>query len=339
MQARASERVSRQVAELPQKVSHSGGLHVTFSLHPLEDFDGSSMVVEAVDSVDGLYKQFGGRCVKIRGVLTPEECDYLVVQMGHVTVPVKYPIDYRRNDRCIFESQHLAEILWRRVGPVVRDWAVSVDVDNAKQHFLSEYECFVEAAKDMEEAGDCPEELRLGYGAEGIWRPESLNECLRFCRYDPGGFSRAHCDASFQRSEDEQSLFTCMFYLDGEMLGGATRFIRLDHTIDYGSHLKPAADDQVLASITPEPGLCLLFFQQGLLHEGTDLLQGVKHILRTEVMCRRESATKPQRTPQQIEAMELLQQAKEAENKREFKLSASLYQQAFRLDSRLERLC
>jgi len=329
-----------QDAEVPHEKSHSGGLPVTFSLCPLAHFDASSMVVEAVDSVDALYKRFGGRCVKVRGALTPEECDYLIVQMGRETAPVRYPTDYRRNDRCVFESQDLANILWSRVGLVVRDWAVRVGVDTARQRLVSEEDCPSGAAEDAEEAAaDCPEELRLGYGAEGVWRPEGLNECLRFCRYDPGGFFRAHCDASFQRSEDERSLFTCMFYLDGAMVGGATRFVRLDHTIEYESHLKPAADDQVLASITPEPGLCLLFFQQGLLHEGADLLRGVKHILRTEVMYRRDPATKPQRTPQQMEAMELLEQAREAEDKRDFKLSASLYQRAFRLDSRLERLC
>merc|ERR1712129_546900 len=61
---------------------------------------------------------------------------------------------------------------------------------------------------------------------------------------------------------------------------------------------KLAADDQVLASLQPEAALCLLFFQPGLLHEGEDVKEGSKHILRTDVMFRRDPGTGPTRTPQ-----------------------------------------
>uniref|UniRef100_A0A7S1WTW0 Fe2OG dioxygenase domain-containing protein n=1 Tax=Alexandrium catenella TaxID=2925 RepID=A0A7S1WTW0_ALECA len=268
----------------------------------------------------------------LRNVLTPEECSYLIRQMSDEMEPVKYRHDYRRNDRAIFESRELAELLWRRVEPSARSLIVHSDMEGTRQKLLPDG-----APHDgLAAQGDCPEELRLGYGQEGVWHPVGLNECLRFCRYAPGGFFRAHCDASFQRSEDEQSLFTCMFYLDGSMEGGATRFLHLDAAV---RHLEAAPEDQVLASVEPRAGQCLLFFQQGLLHEGAELLAGEKHILRTEVMFRRDPATKPQLLPHQAEALRLLRQAQAAEEAGRCEEAVGLYRRAFKLDPRTERMC
>lgn len=306
-------------------VSHDGGKPVTFGLGPLREFDPGTVEVEPLEPVDSRFGRFGGRCLVLRHVLSPEECGYLIQEMSGDMVEVSYGrTDYRRNDRCIVESTELAEVLWRRVRPAVERLVVCVDPsDAARQRLLAE-----------EEGGDCPAELRVGYGSEGVWRPAGLNECLRFCRYNPGGFFRAHCDGVFRRSEDEMSLFTCMFYLDGAMEGGATRFLHLDGE----QRLGPAPDDEVLASVAPEPGLCLLFFQPGLLHEGEDLRAGVKHILRTDVMYCRDPATKPLLSPQQAEALDLVQQAEVAERAKECDKAMRLYRRAFKLDPRLERM-
>jgi hypothetical protein len=243
--------------------------------------------------------------------------------------PVGYRVDYRRNDRCVFESPEFAALLWRRIQPVLSGFELCVEEDGGKQHLVSEV------------VGDCPSSLQVGYGKEGVWRPEGLNECLRFCRYNPGGFFRAHCDAMFCRSEDEQSLLTCMFYLDGNLDGGATRFLHIDTHLTQENYLKPAPQEQVVASIDPEPGLCILFFQPGLLHEGEELRSGVKHILRTDVMCRRDPLTKPQRTEKQIEALALALQAQALEastDRTDLTRACELYRRAFKLDPKLERM-
>lgn len=305
--------------------SHEGGLPLSFSVDRFQDFDPASVAVESVESVESLYGRYGGRCLLLRGILTPDECAYLIKAMSVDMESVQYRIDYRRNDRCIFDSPEMAELLWQRVRPFTKGFDLCVDLDSAKQRLASE------------EPAECPEELYVGYGKEGVWRPEGLNECIRFCRYTPGGFFRAHCDGPFCRAEDEQSLFTCMFYLDGGFDGGSTRFLK-NGCLTAENHLKPAADEQVLATVVPEPGLCILFFQPGLLHEGEDLRSGVKHILRTDVMCRRDVSTKPQRTPEQTEALALAMQAQAAEAAKDFNLACQLYSRAFKMDPRLERV-
>ncbi|CAJ1360487.1 unnamed protein product [Effrenium voratum] len=309
-------------------LSHEGGRPLPFSLELFRNFDQSSVVVEPVEPLDSQFGRYGGRCFLLHNVLTAEECALLSQEMSGQMSPVKVRNDYRRNDRAIFDSPELAEVMWERVRPVASGLELLVDKQPGKQRLLS-----AEAGED-----DCPDELRLGYGKEGIWRPVGLNESLRFCRYTAGGFFRPHCDGCFRRNQDEQSLFTCMFYLDGDLEGGETRFLRIDARLTDQNYLKPAAEDQVVASIPPERGLCILFFQPGLLHEGLDLQSGTKHILRTDVMFRRDPDSKPPQTAAQREALELVERAQEAEANHQCDLAAGLYRRAFKLDPQLERL-
>jgi hypothetical protein len=308
--------------------SHDNSRSIDFDVSCFESFDPSAIQVEIVEPVDGKYKTFGGRCMLLRNILTASECAYLIEEMDKDMEQVSYRQNYRVNDRCVFESSKFAGILWKRVRPFASELSIVVDRDGAKQHLVSE------------EPGDCPHDLRVGYGKEGTWHPAGLNECLRFCKYNPGGFFRKHTDACFVRSEEEQSLFTCMFYLNGDFNGGATRFLRLDgeSNTDFESQFKLADGNDVLASVAPETGLCMLFFQPGLLHEGEDLRSGLKYILRTDMMFRRDPATKTQHTPQEEEAMALLHQAQAAEERGECNLACSLYRRAFKMDPNLEQM-
>jgi hypothetical protein len=301
---------------------------VDFDLTCFESFDASSMRVEAVEPLYGRYRKFGGRCIAIHNALTQEECDYLIKEMNRDMEPVRYRRDYRRNDRCVFESTKLADLLWKRLQPIASELVLVSDEDPSKQRLASE------------EFGECPDELRMGYTKEGVWQPSGLNECLRFCKYNPGDFFRKHCDACFVRSEDEQSWFTTMFYLNGDFEGGATRFLHIDgpSSTCHDTQLNAAKDDEVLASVAPEPGLCLLFFQPGLLHEGEDLHKGMKYILRTDMMFQRDVSTKRVLDAKQVEALALAKQAQEAEERGQVDLACSLYRRAFKLDPELESM-
>jgi hypothetical protein len=315
------------VSKASADISQECGRSIEFSLDRFRHFDASAMQVDPVEPVDSHFGRYGGRCLLLRNVITKEECEYLIQHMSEDMETVRYRQDYRSNDRCIFESPELASILWSRVEPVARELSICVGADGASQHLLKQ------------EAGSCPEELQVGYGSVGVWHPTGLNECLRFCRYNAGGFFRAHCDASFRRSRDEKSLFTCMFYLNGDLDGGATRFLRVDTPLNPDNQYKVAEEHQVLASIPPEAGSCLLFLQPGLLHEGEDLRSGTKYILRSDVMFRRDpKSVAAQLSPQQLEAMRVLEQAQIAEERREFTQSIALYKRAFSLDPRLERM-
>lgn len=315
------------------KTSHDGEpLPTTFDFKRFEEFDASAITSEPVAAIDGPYARFGGRCLLLRNVITADECSYLISQMSENLEPVRYRHDYRCNDRRVFSSIELADILWRRVAPFAQGFSISVGENVADQKLLG----FESTNHDDSDA--CPEELRLDYGSEGLWTSFGLNECLRFCRYSSGGFFRAHCDGCFKRSEDERSLFTCMFYLDDNFEGGATRFLKINGALTDENYLKLASDESVLATIRPEPGLCILFFQPGLLHEGEDLVSGFKHILRTDVLFKRDPTTKIQRTPQQIEAWKLIEEAQAAEARGDCDEAWPLYRRAFKLDPRLERM-
>ena len=94
-----------------------------------------------------------------------------------------------------------------------------------------------------------------------------LNERFRFYRYYPGQYFKPHLDGSFVRNKDERSLWTILIYLNSDMLGGGTKLFWHDVTIQ------------------PETGLLLAFLHRQP-HAGNELLDGVKYVLRSDVMFR-----------------------------------------------------
>ena len=92
-----------------------------------------------------------------------------------------------------------------------------------------------------------------------------LNEQFRFYRYQPGQQFKKHRDQSYIRNSNEASYFTFMIYLNDEFKGGATTF-----------------NDVV---VEPQKGSALIFCHY-LEHEGTEVLEGTKYVLRTDIMFR-----------------------------------------------------
>ena len=90
-----------------------------------------------------------------------------------------------------------------------------------------------------------------------------LNEMFRFYRYEKGHRFKGHQDGSFIRNHKEASYFTFMVYLNEGCVGGETSF--MEH------------------KITPKQGMALVFLHR-LYHEGSEVLEGVKYVLRTDVM-------------------------------------------------------
>lgn len=92
-----------------------------------------------------------------------------------------------------------------------------------------------------------------------------LNEMFRFYRYENGQQFKKHVDESFIRNNEEASYYTFMIYLNDNYKGGETRF-----------------DD---AEIKGQAGMGLIFLHS-LPHEGTAVTEGVKYVLRTDIMYR-----------------------------------------------------
>jgi len=92
-----------------------------------------------------------------------------------------------------------------------------------------------------------------------------LNELFRFYRYQRGHQFKGHFDESYIRNAEEASYYTFMVYLNDNFEGGDTTFRGL--------------------RIQPKQGMALIFLHS-LYHEGSEVTQGVKYVLRSDVMYR-----------------------------------------------------
>lgn len=91
----------------------------------------------------------------------------------------------------------------------------------------------------------------------------SLNEMFRFYKYETGQRFKKHIDGSYIRNEKEASYFTLLIYLNDDFTGGETI---------VGEHV-----------IKPKQGSALVFYH-GIKHSGEPIIDGVKYVLRTDVM-------------------------------------------------------
>ncbi|WP_223164593.1 2OG-Fe(II) oxygenase [Massilia rubra] len=100
----------------------------------------------------------------------------------------------------------------------------------------------------------------------GDWALTGFNERFRFYRYGPKEYFKWHTDGVYARSPDEASRLTFMIYLNGDFEGGDTEF--------------------KTEFIKPQQGAALVFPHK-LPHQGTEVIDGLKYVLRTDVMYRR----------------------------------------------------
>ena len=73
-------------------------------------------------------------------------------------------------------------------------------------------------------------------------------------------------DGYFRRENGEQSMLTFMIYLNEEFEGDETVFMNGDNTI-----------------VTPKTGM-MLAFNHTFFHEGSEVVNGKKYVLRSDVM-------------------------------------------------------
>lgn len=110
--------------------------------------------------------------------------------------------------------------------------------------------------------GKAPKEIH-GLSLVGI------NERFRCYRYKPGMRFAPHKDGPFVRNEHEQSCYSFLVYLNEGFGGGNTTF---------------ATNPEI--SIKPKTGMGLLF-QHPIIHEGSEVTEGIKYVARTDLMYRK----------------------------------------------------
>ncbi len=95
--------------------------------------------------------------------------------------------------------------------------------------------------------------------------PIGLNERFRFYRYEPGQRFAPHYDGAYERENGERSQYSFLIYLNDDFVGG--------HTLFHGQRL----------DVNPKAG-SVLAFHHPQLHEGAVLEEGIKYVLRSDVM-------------------------------------------------------
>lgn len=223
-------------------------------------------------------------CIYIPNVLDGEECAAWCqgVQGKLKGDRVDYA-EYQKRSRYNFSNQALAAELFLRVLSAIRDLEIIIDAEGA---------CWLRYGESGEIVEICPNEFRLDPSLEGVWSVKGLHDYLRVVKYPKGGFLAKHCDAMYSKSDNERSFFTVLLYLTdltGADDGGSTRFLKTGQNaaIHGSGPFEEAHEDEVVYTLNPKMGDCLIFFQPGLLHEGEELRAEEKYILRSDVMFQR----------------------------------------------------
>jgi len=106
-------------------------------------------------------------------------------------------------------------------------------------------------------------------------RATGLFPNFRFYRYDPGQRFKRHIDGAVDMPNGDRSKLTLLIYLNDGYTGGDTIFSTYDFVDGVATvHSK---------RITPRTGLTLVFRHE-LKHEGEELVDGRKYVLRTDVL-------------------------------------------------------
>jgi predicted 2-oxoglutarate/Fe(II)-dependent dioxygenase YbiX len=110
-----------------------------------------------------------------------------------------------------------------------------------------------------------------------VWKPVGLNERFRYYRYTKGQKFDWHFDGPFTRESGESSKLTFMIYLNDGFVGGETVF----NLKRYGA----VRDSDPTLRVFPTAGTALVF-RHDVLHTGAMVLDGVKYVIRSDVMYR-----------------------------------------------------
>lgn len=201
--------------------------------------------------------------VLLHNILTPEECAMLIDRAedhGFKDASIhdmSTDRPHRDCERCVMDDADLAECWYDRV---VQALAGTPPL----AHKLRTAP-WTQGAPSVE--SDSVTVTGNRQGAQG------LNERLRVLRYKRGQFFHAHNDAAFVRGPDEgtrsgeTSHVTVLVYLNQKFKGGQTTFQGQGRFYD----------------VRPQTGSVLLF-EHGILHEGKEVTQGKKYIVRTDIM-------------------------------------------------------
>jgi len=280
---------------------------------PINTLHGATDVLPISVTELALPKHPKGRAFLFANVLSQSECDYYIQEaesLGLKKIASSSP-DYRNNLRVVAISSDLAGLIFQRV-----------------KDFLPEMIHVPSGIEDQKLLGISP-----GFLIHGCWKISGMNDTFRLCKYNPGGHFGPHFDGNFIQSTKQRSFLTFMIYLNGNLNGGATNFISDQQSLFRDNEgLFRAEKNNVILGVPPKAGQALVFYHQ-IMHEGEKLLDGVKYIMRTDIMytCMEEHLV----DPKDDEAVRLYQTAENLESEKRYDEAAAYYRRSFKLSPAL----
>lgn len=218
-----------------------------------------------------IYNDTDQNILEISNLLSKSNCDEISTKCLNLN---KEKISYgatRDNKRIIVFDKLLADLIWRKVHPLLKQI-----YDENKFKIVP-----------------------LGFDViRGTWELSGVNEAFRFNSYESKLNEKftVHRDAQFCPSGDLRSLFSLVIYLNDDFVDGETKFyVPKQENIETK---EMSIKDEITAncglqdgynhvSIKPVLGNAILF-TQNILHEGLQLLNSSKRILKTDIMVSRK---------------------------------------------------
>jgi hypothetical protein len=186
-------------------------------------------------------------CFTLDRMLSEEECKTLIDTsecQGYKDLQ-SYRKEYRGNQRVVLYDPKSAKILFERVKKYLPKTVV---------------EC-----------------------SGNVWTLKELNPMIRFGKYNPDDAFAAHKDSGFNEL-GTKAMLTVMFYLstvdNSQQVGGRTRMLTLNKTC------RKSEDEncEILDMVEPKEGKCIIFNQYSIYHDGEKVKEGLKYIMRTDIM-------------------------------------------------------
>jgi leukotriene-A4 hydrolase len=248
----------------------------------------------------------------LENVFSKTECEYLVRTAEEVgfsfwdttrTVPRK---DFRDADTIECTHLPLADLMWKRMKPFVQS---QIELEQEHKYWQSDL--------------------------QGNWIACSINENLLFGRYRDGGHFAPHTDGCTIIDFNHRSMFSVILYLNTCKEGGRTHIYQDEQLFNLVRTDKGFTGDikYLIDSVDAKQGSALVFYH-AIVHEGELVAPDAeKYIIRTDVMYKRETPICNQ--PNDIEAFQLYEKAKELTNEGKPEEAARLFRRAFKMSPTL----
>jgi hypothetical protein len=201
----------------------------------------------------------------IDGLLDKKWCDYVInlTDKHYESISDEFPQTIRDSKRFLTLNHDLAKTLWNKIS------------DHVKKYFD-------DAKSPLEQKTNRPN-IPFGFGVKGKWKPERINECFRFIKYDsPSKGFDPHKDSLYVEGFNKRSIYTMLIYLNDveDSAGGKTSFI------DFIEEKNVSSDTTirtVTSSIRPRSGLIAIMCHNRE-HLGDPLISGKKYIIRSDII-------------------------------------------------------